>query len=236
MAPRAQILNYEVSSGAGCSFAPAIDRMVRDGPAPSLSTFSYGVCELYAPQAIRQSDNSFKAAAIANVTVFVSSGDQGSYECGRIDPTDHRLTVPWPASSPYVVSVGGTHVNLRTDGTRLDEFGWEGVLSRSGGGGGLSRLFPRPSWQSGVPGVQNQYSNGDRQVPDVAADASPSSGYATISQGQVVPTGGTSASAPLWTGSMVLIDEYVKRRTGHLLPFLAPLLYRAAARDPRRLL
>ena len=127
--------------------------MVRDGRA-KLVNFSYGVCELYAPNAIRQADNSFKAAAIANVTVFVSSGDQGSYECGRIDPTDHRLTVPWPASSPYVVSVGGTHVNLRTDGTRLDEFGWEGVLSRSGGGGGLSRLFARPSWQAGVPGVQ----------------------------------------------------------------------------------
>lgn len=230
LAPRAQILNYEVSGGAA-GFAPGIDKIVRDGRA-KLVNFSYGVCELYAPGAIRQADNSFKAAAIANVTVFVSSGDQGSYECGRGNPTDHRLTVPWPGSSPYVVSVGGTHVNLRQDGTRLDESGWEGVLSRSGGGGGLSRLFARPSWQSGVPGVSNQNSTGARQVPDVAAAAAPSSGYAVISQGQSVPTGGTSAAAPLWTGSFVLIDELARRRTGHLLPFIAPLLYRAAARDP----
>lgn len=230
IAPAAQIINYEVGGGPS-GFAPAIDRIVRDGRA-KLVNFSYGVCELFNPPAIQQADNSFRAAAIANVTVFVSSGDQGSYECGRLDPTDHRLTVGWPGSSPYVVSIGGTHVNLRQDGTRLDEFGWEGVLSRSGGGGGLSRLFARPSWQAGVPGVNNQFSNGRRQVPDVAAAAAPSSGYATISQGQIIPTGGTSASAPLWTGTMVLIDELAQRRTGHLLPFIAPLLYRAAARDP----
>lgn len=230
LAPRAQILNYEVGGGPG-GFAPGIDKIVRDGRA-KLANFSYGICELYKPGAIQQADNSFRAAAIANVTVFASSGDQGSYECGRLDPTNHQLTVPWPGSSPYVVSVGGTRVNLRQDGTRLDETGWEGILSRSGGGGGLSRLFRRPSWQAGVPGIANQYSTGGRQVPDVAAAAAPSSGYAVIAEGQSIPTGGTSAAAPLWTGSMTLIDELAKRRTGRLLPFLAPLLYQAAARDP----
>lgn len=230
LAPRAQILNYEVGGGAG-GFAPGIDKIVRDGRA-KLVNFSYGVCELLAPSAIQQADNSFRAAAIANVTVFVSSGDQGSYECGRNDPTDHRLTVPWPTSSPFVVSVGGTHVDLRLDGTRLDETGWEGILSRSGGGGGLSRLFRRPSWQTGVAGVSNQFSNGARQVPDVAAAAAPSGGYSIISEGQADQTGGTSAAAPLWTGSMALIDQLAQRRNGRPLPFIAPLLYRAAARDP----
>ena len=39
----------------------------------------------------------------------------------------------WPASSPIVVAVGGTTLNLNTDGTVISEIAW------SGSGGGVSR-------------------------------------------------------------------------------------------------
>lgn len=235
LAPKAKIINYEIANGSPEDFIKGIDRIVEDGKA-KLVNFSYGYCELLFNFAqLQQEDkNSFDAAKIANVTVFVSSGDQGAYECQRYDPTDHRLSVPWPASSPNVVSVGGTYVDVRKDGTRLDEVGWEEILSRGGGGGGVSAVFPRPSWQTGVKGIDNQYTTNPphRQVPDVAADASPSSGYASYAHGGDEQAGGTSAAAPFWTGSFVLIDQLAKRKTGHLLPFIAPLLYKAAARDP----
>jgi subtilase family serine protease len=233
LAPRAQIVNYEICCGVG-GFAPGIDKIVSDGRA-KLVNFSYGLCELdvNSLQALRNANNSFAAAEAHGVTVFASSGDQGAYECQRYNLADHRLTVPWPGSSPNVVSVGGTYVDLRQDSTRLDEIGWEDILSGAGGGGGVSAVFPRPSWQAGVPAINNRYTTvpAHRQVPDVAAAAAPGSGYSIISGGSNQEIGGTSAAAPLWTGASVLIDELATRQTGRVLPFLAPLLYRAAARD-----
>jgi subtilase family serine protease len=234
LAPKAQILNYEICCGAE-AFSPGIDKIVSDGRA-KLVNFSYGICEFdtASEQALISANNSFAVAEAHGVTVFASSGDQGAYECQRYALTDHRLSVGWPGSSPNVVSVGGTYVDLRQDGTRLDELGWEDILSRAGGGGGVSAAFRRPSWQTGVPGVNNQYTTSParRQVPDVAAAGAPGSGYAVHTGGSDTTIGGTSASAPLWTGAFVLIDQLAQRQTGHLLPFVAPLLYRAAARDP----
>jgi subtilase family serine protease len=234
LAPKAQILNYEICCGAD-AFSPGIDKIVSDGRA-KLVNFSYGICELdtASQQALISANNSFTVAEAHGVTVFASSGDQGAYECQRYALTDHRLSVGWPGSSPNVVSVGGTYVDLRQDGTRLDELGWEDILSRAGGGGGVSAAFRRPSWQTGVPGINNQYTTSParRQVPDVAAAGAPGSGYAVRTGGSDTTIGGTSASAPLWTGAFVLIDQLAQRQTGHLLPFVAPLLYRAAARDP----
>jgi kumamolisin len=132
------------------------------------------------------------------------------------------------------VSVGGTYVDLRINSTRLDELGWEDILSQGGGGGGVSAIFPRPSWQTGVPGIDNRYtiSPPRRQVPDVAADASPASGYSVYAGGRHAVVGGTSAAAPVWTGSFALIDELAQLAIGHRLPFIAPVLYRADALDP----
>jgi len=235
LAPRARILNYESCCGPG-AFAPGIDKIVSDGRA-KLVNFSYGYCELRLTplRVLRAANNSFAAAEAHGVTVFVSSGDQGAYECQRDDLADHRPSVPWPGSSPNVVSVGGTYVDVRQNSTRLDELGWEDILSRGGGGGGVSAVFPRPSWQTGVPGVENRFTTSParREVPDVAAAASPGSGYAIVSGGADQMVGGTSAAAPLWTGAFALIDELSKRQTGRLLPFIGPLLYRAAGVDPR---
>jgi kumamolisin len=233
LAPKAQIIDYESPCCGTSTFGPGIDRIVKDGRA-KLVNFSYGDCEQHFPSAaaLIAADHSFAAARLAGVTVFASSGDQGAYECQRNDLSNHYLTVAWPGSSPNVVSVGGTYVDVRTDGARLDEAGWEDVLTRGGGGGGISAAFPRPSWQTGVRGINNSYTTSPprRQLPDVAADADPTSGYSVLSQGTEHIIGGTSASSPLFTGSFALISELAARR--HVrLGFIAPLLYRAAAAD-----
>ncbi len=236
LAPRAQIINYETPCCDPAFLSDAIDRIVQDGLA-KLANFSYGICEFDAassPQDLIAEDNSFASAEDHGVTVFASSGDSGAYSCQRYSLSDHRLSVEWPASSPHVVSVGGTYVDLRRDGTRYDELGWEDILSGGGGGGGVSAAFPRPSWQTGVAGINNQFTTSPaaRQVPDVSADAAYGSGYSIYSEAQRQQVGGTSAAAPFWTGSFVLIDELAQHELGHPLGFIAPLLYRAAARDP----
>jgi subtilase family serine protease len=233
LAPKAQIVNYQICCGVE-AFSPGIDKIVSDGRT-RLVNFSYGYCELdLTRSALIAANNSFAAAEVRGITVFASSGDQGSYECQRENRADHRLSVGWPSSSPNVVSVGGTYVDLRQNETRLDELGWEDILSRAGGGGGVSAAFPRPSWQTGVAGVNNHYTTNPprRQTPDVAADGSPASGYSIYSGGSNQEVGGTSTAAPFWTGSFALIDQLAERQTGRALPFIAPLLYEAAARDP----
>ena len=234
LAPKAQIVNYEICCGVD-DFSAGIDKVVSDGRA-KLVNFSYGFCELdvTSRQALIAANNSFAAAQARGITVFASSGDHGSYECQRYDRTDHRLSVGWPGSSPNVVSVGGTFVDVRQNGARLDELGWEDILSGAGGGGGVSSVFPRPSWQTGVPGINSGVSPtaARRQIPDVAAASSPASGYSIYAQGSNAELGGTSAAAPLWTGTFALINQLAQRQNGRLLPFIAPLLYRAAARDP----
>jgi subtilase family serine protease len=89
-------------------------------------------------------------------------------------------------------------------------------------GGGFSRLFPRPSYQDGVPGTE-----ASRGVPDVAADADPRTGMtlaANEGAGKYLffSASGTSAAGPLWAGLIALADQYARRRLG----FVNPAIYR----------
>ncbi len=97
-----------------------------------------------------------------------------------------------------------------------------------GTGGGNSPSEPRPDWQA-APGVQNEFSNGMRQVPDVAANADPDSGPITVFGGTILRSGGTSASAPFWAGSMLLTNQYLKAQGAAPAGFANPLLYRLAS-------
>ena len=119
-----------------------------------------------------------EAAAAQGISVFVASGDAGAYDCQHADRNVTYVVSGIPASSTGVIAVGGTLLSVRSDGSYLDEWGWEDILSGGGTGGGLSRVEERPPWQVG-PGVENQYSNGKRQVPDVAGPADPTAEYSS---------------------------------------------------------
>ncbi len=75
-------------------------------------------------------------------------------------------------------------------------------------------MFPRPAYQDGVPGI-----GAFRGVPDVAADAAPSTGMtlATTDGGQdyiLSGASGTSAAAPLWAAVIALADQYTRPDAG----------------------
>lgn len=230
IAPGAQILDYEAPQ-AGTSDADVINRIVADGQARIVSS-SWGRCDLLVSDAERAADeNALAAARAAGITVFAASGDNGAYDCQAEDLTDHRLSVDWPAASANVIAVGGTRLAVRQDGSYLAEYGWEDSLQGGGGGGGLASATSRPSWQAG-PGVVNGESNGLRQLPDVAGPADPDSGMVVVSGGSVHQVGGTSAAAPFWAATALLLRQYVARHGGHDPGFLGPALYAIAA-DPR---
>jgi kumamolisin len=125
--------------------------------------------------------------------------------------------------------VGGTELDLRRDSSYGLESGWEDSLTGKGGGGGLSPTEPRPSWQRG-PGVQNRFSNGNRQIPDVSAAGDFSTGWLIHTQGRLGHYGGTSAATPFWAASMLLVRQLAQREDAGRLGFVAPLLYRLGAR------
>jgi kumamolisin len=229
-APQAQILNYTAPNGP-VTFGQIYDRIVADRQANIVSQ-SWGSCESdpLTTAEFQRDEHSIAAAIAAGVTIFDATGDAGAYDCSGkgSGPGALQLAVEYPASSPGVVAVGGTSLSVAQDGSYFTETAWEGVLERTGGGGGLSTLFARPSWQAG-PGVLNPYSNGRRQLPDVSAAADVASSWPAYSQGSLSQAFGTSAATPFWAASMLLIGQYAQQQGVGRLGFVDPMLYAIAS-------
>lgn len=235
IAPQAQQLVYEgPNSTQGVN--DTYNRIVTDNQAQVVSV-SWGECEAQSGTAELQTlDGIFKQAAAQGISIFAASGDSGAYDCN-----DQNLAVDSPAGDPYVTGVGGTNLQLVNGGAYGSESAWSSPTDTqrspngAGGGGGLSNTFSKPDWQVG-PGVDNQYSNGMREVPDVSADADPASGYAVYctvaasgcpSSGDVT-VGGTSAAAPLWAGSAALVNDFMQQHGQQRIGWVNPLLYQLA--------
>jgi kumamolisin len=101
---------------------------------------------------------------------------------------DGRAHVNFPATSPYVLAVGGATPPVRKSAKGASQV-TETVLNeaeRGRNGGGVSDVTPCPSWQTGkvVPSV-NPGNFAGRAIPDVAADADPATGHLTMSGGKM---------------------------------------------------
>jgi kumamolisin len=165
--------------------------------------------------------NAFQDAAIQGVTICIASGDTGTDS----KVGNGKAHVQYPGSDPWVLSVGGTTIG-NVSGTSFDEYVWNdtffGTAVGATGGGISDHFTPEPSYQNnaGVPGSLNDGHNG-RGVPDVAANASPNSGYPLIVGGSPSTGNGTSASAPLWAGLIAVINAGLGENVG----FVNPRLY-----------
>jgi len=175
---------------------------------------------------VRALDSSLQQLTqVEHMTVFIASGDCGAFA----DETFGDLSVSFPATDPWAVAVGGTELSVDGQGNRTDEVAWSHFPNifkcnnSWGTGGGNSSLFHHPDWQKGN-GVNNQYSQNDRQVPDVAAVAD---NLAVYFQGSWGAVGGTSAAAPIWAAGQALVNEDTIQR---LSTFgYSPRLYYAVA-------
>jgi len=223
LAPAAELVAY-FAPNTEQGFVDALTTAVHDAEhRPSVVSISWGAAEeTWSLEARAALETAAQDGALQGVTVVAASGDQGAADG---EPAGTRA-VDFPASSPYVLGGGGTRLTL-VGGTVEGEVVWNDLAEGEGAtGGGVSEAFPLPSYQDGVgvPGAPNGFVG--RGVPDVAADADPDTGYATIVDGAPAVLGGTSAVAPLWAALLARFAEGLGRPLG----YANPLLYAPSAR------
>ncbi|MBA3807826.1 MAG: S53 family peptidase [Solirubrobacterales bacterium] len=135
------------------------------------------------------------------IVITASAGDDG-YLSWNAESASQRGYAEFPASSPHVVAVGGTRLQLQAGGSWSGETVWNG---NGAGGGGCSVVFTAPAWQQNVSGFPAVGCGSKRAVSDVAADADPYSGLAVHDTSPECETskvnwctiGGTSLASPL---------------------------------------
>ena len=179
IAPNATILLVEAKSNSLTDLLAAVS-YAQSYPGVKAVSMSWGGSEFSTETSY---DSYFSATGI---TFFASSGDNGA-------------GVIWPSSSPNVVGVGGTTLNLNSNGGVISETAW------SGSGGGVSAYETQPTYQTNYGLTYAR-----RAVPDVSYDANPNTGvyvYDTTpyegSSGWWM-VGGTSVGAPQWAAIQAL--------------------------------
>jgi pseudomonalisin len=207
---------YDGTSLTDSDLALEINRWATQNVAKAASA-SLGECEFFPflDGSMLADDNSFLQAAAQGQTFFASSGDTGSFcpvGVGTNGVPAGAPFVSYPASSPYVIGVGGTTLLADSGDVYDQEITWYS------GGGGISQFEYCPYWQSaaGIASCQNN----SKGVPDVAMDADPYSGANVYVNGTVEAVGGTSLSSPLALGVWSRVISGKPK-----LGFAAPHLY-----------
>jgi pseudomonalisin len=220
-----------------------------------LISISIGECEAfpYLDGAMVLDDEMFGEAALQGQTAFASSDDNGS-ACPAGIPNGVPLGGPpdtsYPASSPYVIAVGGTQLYTNSN------FTYDFEVAAYFSGGGPSYFENPPFWQaytgSGTASIvptaevnsQVGCPVGCRGVPDVAMCADPNICGALIfsggpagegsnqSNGSYCCIGGTSLASPLAMGAWARIYCTVAASEKVKLGFAGPLIYQLANGAP----
>jgi subtilase family serine protease len=221
--------------------------IVTNNLASALSV-SFGACEASLGGGNSFYYSLWQQAAAQGISVFVASGDAGSAGCDNPNstlPATHGMAVNGLGSTPYNISVGGTQFNdtsnvsaywsSTNDSVKssarsyIPETVWNESSYTSGSGannlfagsGGVSQVYPTPSWQTGAgvppadPGAPTQH---HRYLPDVSLSAAGHDGYLVYREGGLYMVGGTSASSPAFAGLAAILNQYTGGRNGNLNP------------------
>lgn len=233
-APGAHILLVETPNAYNDLYM-GVNQVINGHLADQMS-LSFGSPEAAVPLSEQGAVNQmFEQAAAEGINVFVSAGDWGDWT-----PFIGYKDVSFPASDPYVVSVGGSSLFVDNKNNYQSEMEWGDTFTQilspsgqllasnlfwAGTGGGTSNFFAKPSWQTGVSGLG---STNMRQVPDVGYNSDPFTGFELVMPDGSIQDGwgGTSDAAPQWAAIAALANQGHKQLTGgSALPFIDPILY-----------
>lgn len=197
-----------------------LDRVVAADPPPVTACVSWGLAEDspdWSSAAVDAINQRLEAASQRGITMCVAAGDDGSGD----QMHDEHAHVHFPASSPFVLAVGGTMLAGGEEVVWWNTPGDRSVHRGGSTGGGVSVRFERPQWQDVHVSSLNPGAIDGRVVPDVSALAGPP-GYSLVFDGQPTLNGGTSAAAPVWSS---LIARVAAHAPAGRPAFLTPLLY-----------
>lgn len=200
MAPGAKILLVEATSDSTSDLMTAVD-YARKAAGVSVVSMSWGGSEFVSYTGGESTsqltlDSTFTTPSGHTGVTFVASAGDSGFANG----------VQWPASSPNVLSVGGTSlVTSDNIGTYQSEGPWRGFSD--GTSGGFSQVESEPAYQ------ETAQQTGARSTPDVGYNADPQTGFAVYDslayQGASgwQEVGGTSAGAPQWAALIAIADQ-----------------------------
>ena len=173
LAPGAKIVVY-FAENSRLGIAHALKKAVHDRRnKPNIISMSWGAIEKrFTAREIKSINKALREAAALNITVITSSGDLGA--TGALGERQNNIQMP--ASSPFVLAVGGTEVEVR-DEVIVGEKAWSEKVKMQGkvvvmsSGGGSSTVWRMPDYQKNL--VTRSYRARNRRcIPDVAANAS----------------------------------------------------------------
>ncbi|KAF7322671.1 Family S53 protease-like protein [Mycena chlorophos] len=197
--------------------------LASDPQPPTVMTTSYGDIESdFGISLATKICDGYGQVTARGISVLFASGD-GGVNGNHDDGVDCGLFVAvFPASCPYVTSVGST-------------LGFNPEAAINFTGGGFSDFFPRPSWQDSAV---------EKFLKTVPSDIVPlinttSRGYPDLSlqgwnfliyiYGETGQIGGTSASSPSTASIIALVNDKLIAAGKPVLGFLNPFLYSHAS-------
>jgi kumamolisin len=222
---------YEAPLSSDTGWIDLFDQIAWDDAAQVISC-SWGYSEYGVDSAALAAETLFFGKfAAQGQSFFATSGDQGAYDqwTGRSTATP-VVSVDDPGSQAYTTSVGGTSLSIDSAGAYSSETTWWwGYYSTDneyvGSGGGISTFALLPSWQDGIATTANGGSSTYRNVPDVALDSDPDTGYDIYSNEGWQEYGGTSAATPLWAGFTALVNQARIVNGAGVIGFINPVIY-----------
>jgi len=175
----------EGGRGGGEPFLDWTIHMANTSDLPLVHSLSYGENEKdYTVPYVKRTNLDFMKLGLRGITILVATGDagvQGATQMGGSPPSCRPFLPVFPASSPYVTSVGGTQFSFRTS-----EACWTQVYSLGTGsstefacpdldvgeiacsahtgamittGGGFSNVFPVPDYQKKAVNSFKKFAN-----------------------------------------------------------------------------
>ncbi|KAG4030019.1 hypothetical protein MFRU_013g00430 [Monilinia fructicola] len=200
-----------------------LDSLLSSTDLPNTISISYGDAEDTVPlDYANEVCNLFSQLGARGVSILVASGDSGVGDTCTTGSTK-AFTTSFPASCPWVTTVGGTTGNS-------PEAAW------TDGGGGFSSVFGQPSYQSSAvnswlttdtthSSVTKYFNASGRAYPDVSAQAT---NFVIVASGSAELVDGTSCATPTFSSVIQLINSNRVAAGKAGLGFLNPWLYSSA--------
>lgn len=211
LAPAADLILIEATDPSPTNILTSAVSLAKSFPNVTVISMSFGNPEAFSDPTM---DNLYLTpVGHAGITFLAATGDTGAFSANSpffFSPNN-------PATSPNVLSVGGTTLTVDSLGNWLGETGWgNGNLSydpffggKGGSGGGISQFELQPTYQNGVV----TQSNSQRTTPDVSFNADPATGVAvfdSFNNGPSTPwsiSGGTSFATPAWAAIIAITNQ-----------------------------